>query len=139
MKKSIFELIRELKCCCEDTVSGICEELDINPSEYTCLMVCNSSDSVIKIGDLCKMMNLSISRGGRVIEGLVQQGLLVKTISSSDARATFVEITKEGKNLVTKISKQEKTCEEKIRSKISAKELDTCSETLKKIILNLKS
>jgi len=82
-------------------------------------------------------MNLSLSRGSRIIDNLVRKGYLFREIKDQDRRTTLLYLTKRGKKLKYEIKREQKAFEDMLTSKLSSQEIKSIKkglETLEKVL-----
>jgi DNA-binding MarR family transcriptional regulator len=80
-------------------------------------------------------MNLSVSRGSRVIDKLFAKGYLDRVNCSEDRRCKHVELTKDGIAIRQKIDKHRKDCEKKLTADYSDQKLIVLKKELRRLII----
>ena len=69
--------------------SDLARNAGLTASEYIALMsLSEASNRELRMSDLAEAAGLSASRTTRLVDSLQERGLLKKSVSSSDARAT---------------------------------------------------
>jgi len=127
--QKIYQTILNLKkyCICnEDKISSSChismaELKGINAIEY---------QESISCAKLSQKMNLSPSRGSRIIDNLVRKGYLFREIKDQDRRMTLVCLTKRGEKLKYDIKKEQMAFENMLTSELSSQEIESIKEGL---------
>jgi DNA-binding MarR family transcriptional regulator len=121
---SLLHLVARLRRCCDQMEQQIRQQAELSEAQCTLLQAA-PVDEPISTGDLCRRVDLSPSRGGRVIDELVQQGFFVRTPNPTDRRITMLALTAEGCRLKQQIMALMTTCEVTILQKLSTEELTT--------------
>jgi DNA-binding MarR family transcriptional regulator len=132
MKKGILDLIFDLKFSCLSKEESICKELKLSPAEFRGIISINESD-VIPCNMLSRAMGLSVSRGSRVINKLIDSGCLSESSAEGDKRITNVMLTSKGKKTRKIIINMLKDCESVIFKNLSKSELLVLQNSLSKI------
>jgi len=134
--QKIYQIILKLKrfCTCnEDKISSSCH---ISVAELKGISAIEYQESVSCSG-LSQKMNLSLSRGSRIIDNLVRKGYLFREIKDQDRRTTLLYLTKRGKKLKYEIKREQKAFEDMLTSKLSSQEIKSIKkglETLEKVL-----
>lgn len=132
MAKSFIDLIFQLKSSCLAKEEKIRVELDLSPAEFRGLLsLIPGSDVPCNI--LSKKMGLSVSRGSRVIDKLVNNGYLKEIQDNGDRRVMKVELTPKGITTQKKIHKILEDCENIILKRMSKQELAALENSLIKL------
>jgi DNA-binding MarR family transcriptional regulator len=132
MKKSVINLIFDLKYSCLAKEEKIINELNLSPAEYRGILAIVPG-SEVPCNILSKKMGLSISRGSRVIDKLINNGYLSEIKSNKDQRVTNVILTSKGIKIQRKIHNLLEDCEQTILKNMSTPELEAFTASLKKI------
>lgn len=132
MKNNIINLIFDLKFSCLAKEEKIIEELNISPAEYRGILSIVPG-SEIPCNILSKKMGLSVSRGSRVINKLINNGYFKEKTSKKDQRITNIELTPKGIKTQRKIHNILEDCEQMILKNMTSHELDQLTASLKKI------
>jgi len=132
MKKSIISIIFDLKLNCLAKEEKIINTLKLSPAEYRAILSLVPG-SEVPCSILSKKMGLSVSRGSRVIDKLLQNGYLHELKSKKDQRITNVELTQKGAKIQRKIHNILEDCEHMILKSMSAPELESLANSLTKI------
>ena len=133
MEKRIIDYIFLLKkkCLIEEGIIG--KEVGLLSSEIHCIEAINSGEK-ISGHVLSERMGLSPSRGSRVIDGLIDKGLLTRNVDTEDRRYNAISLTKKGKIVRESVERAKITCEQKITSRMDSNEIELLKQGLKSII-----
>lgn len=93
-------------------------------------LMCLKIDEKISCQDLSGRMNISVSRGSRIIEGLFTKGFLERTDSPTDRRCKNVWLTNSGAQVRKRIEAQIHECEERLTANIPSNRLDNLKNEL---------
>ena len=132
MKQDIIELIFQLKSICFTKEESICRELGLSPAEFRGLLAM-IPESDISCNILSRKMGLSVSRGSRVTDKMIESGYLQFSESKEDRRVITVRLTKKGVNIQRKIHKSLEECEKSILKKMSKEETSAFRVSMLKI------
>ncbi len=91
-------------------------------------------DEEISCQDLSVRMNISVSRGSRVIEKLFKKGFLERTTSPTDRRCKNVWLTNSGAQVQKRIEAQIQECEARLVANIPASRLAQLKIDLKNLL-----
>jgi len=129
MTDTIVERIIRLKRLCtlqEDEIRGT---FDLSPAEYHGLCSLLPGEHVI-CRELSQRMDLSVSRGSRVIEKLVAKGFLSVQSTHSDRRRQELTLTPKGVEFRRKIDARKRECEQQIISNLKPLHLSRIKQSL---------
>ncbi|MCJ7581094.1 MAG: MarR family transcriptional regulator [Candidatus Aminicenantes bacterium] len=115
-----------------DAKDSIRKGAGLTGAEFKGLM-CLKIDEKISCQDLSGRMNISVSRGSRIIEGLFTKGFLERTDSPTDRRCKNVWLTNSGAQVRRRMEAQIHECEERLTANLPPNRL----ENLKNELLNL--
>ncbi len=132
MEKNIVDLIIELKKGCMEDEKQIRTLCNISLAEYQGIMKINITER-ITCNLLSKKMDLSISRGSRIIDGLVRKGYLLRTTNPKDRRSFVLSLSSKGIKIRKQIEQERNNCEYRIRKNLSAREVGLIKEGLELI------
>ena len=133
LEDSIIDLIIALKGKCSITDENIRGKTTLSPSEYRALMSISEVE-VLSSTEFSGRIGLSPSRGSRVIEKMIQNGYLSRKSYPGDRRTAIISLSPEAVELKKRIVEIKRECEQKIKAKVPAKELDTIKRALNKLI-----
>jgi DNA-binding MarR family transcriptional regulator len=115
------------QCVLEEARIG--EKTGLNTSEIHALEIIRPGRKKT-IGGLSRLMGLSPSRGGRVIEGMIEKELLRRESVPVDRRYGVVILTDKGEKTRGKIEELKKTCESRITAKMSEPDIGRVKQGL---------
>jgi DNA-binding MarR family transcriptional regulator len=129
MEKKLVDLIIELKKDCmidEEQIRTLC---NVSLAEYKAVMEIKTTER-ITCNVFSKKMDLSPSRGSRIIDGLVRKGYLLRVTNPEDRRSFVLSLSSKGAKIKDDIERERNNCEKRIREKLSTKEFDLIKESL---------
>lgn len=132
MEKSLLDLIFELKRSCmedEEQIRTLCK---VSLAEYKGIMVISEGEK-ITCNVLSKKMDLSPSRGSRIIDNLVKKDYLIRVVNPGDRRSFVVSLSSKGAKIRRQIEQERNNCERRIRKKLSVREVEVIKEALELI------
>lgn len=132
MKKSLIDLIIELKRSCiedEEQIRTLCK---VSLAEYKGITVISEGEK-ITCNILSKKMGLSPSRGSRIIDNLVKKKCLLRMVNPRDRRSFVISLSSRGAKLKNQIEQERNSCERRIIKKLSSKEVELIKEGLELI------
>lgn len=132
MEKKLVDLIIELKKGCMEDEKQIRTLCNISLAEYQGIMKINITER-ITCNILSKKMGLSISRGSRIIDGLVRKGYLLRTPNPEDRRSFVLSLSSKGTKIKKQIEQERNNCEYRIRKNLSVREVKLIKEGLELI------
>jgi len=132
MKKNVISMIFDLKFSCLAKEEKIISELGLSPAEYRGILSIVPG-SEIPCNILSRKMGLSVSRGSRVIDKLINNGYLKENQSKTDQRVINVELTSKGIKTQRKIHNLLEDCEQMILKNMSETEIESFTASLSKI------
>jgi len=116
-----------------ETRDNIRNETGLTAAELKGLMSLEI-DEEISCQDLSVRMNISVSRGSRVIESLFKKGYLKRTASPTDRRCKKVWLTNSGAQIRKRIDTQIQECEARLVANIPAPRLAQLKIDLKNLL-----
>jgi len=128
-----MDLIFQLKMKCIHNELKIMEEANLSQAEYNGIVSINVGE-VFCSTELSKKMNLSPSRASRVVEKLVQKGLLIRDGDPADRRRCQISLSENGIQIRKKIDKSQAICERKFREHFAQHEIEHFTSNLKRTI-----
>lgn len=131
---SLVDILAELKKECVANEEKIRRSLDLSEAEYNGLICLNKGEK-ITCREFAERMNLSVSRGSRVIDKLLEKGYLDRVDCSEDRRCKHVKLTKNGATIRRKIDKQRQDCEQKLAADYSEQKLAMLKKELRRLIV----
>jgi MarR family 2-MHQ and catechol resistance regulon transcriptional repressor len=131
--EKLVDILVDLKKECEAHEAKIRKSLNLSEAEYNGFRCLNEGEK-ITCQEFSERMNLSVSRGSRVIEKLFEKGYLDRFDCSEDRRCKHVELTKNGVSIRRKIDKQRQECEQKLAADYSEQKLTMLRKELRRLI-----
>jgi DNA-binding MarR family transcriptional regulator len=128
--KEIYDTILKIKHFCICNESKISSSCHIGMAELKGINALGNNEN-ITCTELAKRMDLSLSRGSRIIDNLVKKGYLLRKVKDHDRRFTLLYLTEKGKELKNDIIKEQKAFEENIYSEFTAQEIESIKRGLK--------
>ncbi|MGD2295578.1 MAG: MarR family transcriptional regulator [Candidatus Aminicenantes bacterium] len=133
--EKLLNILLFLKDRCAAAEDKIRESLGLTAAEYKGLMGLQMGEK-ISCQELSSRMNLSVSRGSRVIENLFQKGFISRADCTSDRRSKNIWLTKKGMRLRQKINGLTQDCEDRLIADIPETRLNRFKADLKTLIQN---
>lgn len=131
--EKLIDIVERIRDKYLDEEAEIRKVLDIKEIEYRGL-VCFEDKERITCQEFAARMNLSISRGSRVIDKLFDKGYIERADLSSDRRCKNIWLTKKGSAVRRKIDEQRQLCEQKLTSDYSEAKVKKLKEILMDLI-----
>ena len=129
----IIEAITLLKNACLENEANIQKELHLTPAEFNGLISIEDGE-VISCQSLSKKMGLSISRGSRVINKLIDKQYLKGKKLPDDKRCSQISLTKKGQGARLQMMKSIDECEKKITATLSNDQIIETKKCLLRLI-----
>jgi len=130
----LMDILTELKKECAVYEEKVRISLDLSEAEYNGLL-CLDKGEKITCQEFSQRLNLSVSRGSRVIDMLSEKGYLDRVDCSEDRRCKHVKLTKSGMGTRHKIDKHRRECEQKLAADYSERKLDMLKKELRRLII----
>lgn len=129
MEINIIETILHLSDICyslnEETLKGE----NISRPESFILLSIKPGES-ISSNELASRNRLSASRISRIVDNMIEKGLLERTEDADDRRYINLSLTKQGVKKHSSIMKLKNQCEEKIKAQLREDELNAVEKGL---------
>jgi DNA-binding MarR family transcriptional regulator len=129
----LVDKILELKRMC-DIEQRIAESARINTSDLRCLVALGASGSESAM-DACARMNLSKSRGSRIINRLIALGFVRAIEDSEDRRFSELSLTSKGNAILERIGREKEACDRMLKEKLDLRVYDDAKRILSKLII----
>lgn len=126
---SLLAKIMRLQQCCERLQSEVDRKIRISEAQCAVLQVLPQSGT-LDTGELCRRAGLSASRGGRVIEELVQAGWADRVPDQADRRINRIRLTPAGRERRQQLEALLGACEATIRSQLAPEQLTAVEASL---------
>ncbi len=131
---SLVDILAELKKEYVANEEKIRRFLDLSEAEFNGLLCLNKGEK-ITCQEFSELMNLSVSRGSRVIDKLFEKGYLDRVDCSEDRRCKHVKLTKNGATIRRKIDSHRQDCEQKLAADCSEQKLAMLKRELRRLIV----
>ena len=133
MENRILKLILGLKSKCTLSDEEIRSKTPLSPAEYNGLIQIERDDEYTAT-EFSAIMGVSVSRGSRVIEKMINNGYLKYRNSKEDRRKVYISIADEGLIIKKMINKMMEKCEKSITSKLTKEQLVNVEKTITLLI-----
>lgn len=132
MSRRFFELILAIKRKCQCNEEQIQEQLGLTAAQFHGLIVL---DEGVEIGgcEFARRMGLSVSRGSRVLNSLVNAGYVAMRVRADDRRAIQVVLTDEGRQMKGRIADRMADCESRICDRLDHSGVRQVREALERL------
>lgn len=128
--EKLLDLVEQIREKCLAKEMEIRQILGLVETEYRGLL-CFDGNERITCQEFSARMNLSVSRGSRIIDRLCAGGYLDRADLSSDRRYKNIWLTKKGVTVHCRIHDYRKQCEENLLSDYSATKIRSLKQELK--------
>ena len=132
--ENLVDILGDLKKECEAHEQKIRKSLSLSEAEYNGLLCLNKGEK-ITCQEFSERMNLSVSRGSRVIDMLFENGHLDRVDCLEDRRCKNVKLTKRGAAIRRKIDSHRQDCEQKFAADYSEQKLAMLKKELRRLII----
>lgn len=132
----LFDLLISLKQKCSQAEEDVQKKLQLSLAEYRALCSINSGEKISCKQMSCRM-NLSVSRGSRVVDKLYEKGFIQRMDSQSDRRCKIIWLTKKGLMIQKKIYDRLRGCEERLLKHYPEGKLEDLKTSIKELIDNI--
>ena len=129
-------LICQLNSLWAGIEAAILKQVQLNLAELR-LFNCLSKNTTISGKELATRMGLSPSRASRVVENLVQKGLVQRINDTTDRRRCQITISDWGREIKDKINEKNHLWQKQLQDQLSAQEIVAINSQLKKLIQHL--
>lgn len=132
METNMFEIISDLYRSCSENNLQLSEQLGLTEAEFD-FFIASRKMTKLHCDLLSETMHLSASRISRIVEGLVQKGILLRESDSKDRRAIKIAFTPKGRRVRAKIEEARNCCELKVKQSFTEAELQQIAQQLQKM------
>ena len=129
----LIGLVRAMRDCCQRQEGEMCQKLGLNASQFACLLAMPKDDE-LNVQQIAKVMELSPSRASRIVDSLVQEGLLERKTPDNDRRQQHVILTAFGRQKLQTAYLLLAECEQKLLSYFSAQKSRELEELLTSVL-----
>ncbi len=130
---NLAELITRLRCRCEKTDEEIRKKTPLSPAEYRALL-CLQPKECVTAADFSERMELSASRGSRVIEKLCEHDYIIAERSEDDRRRVMISLGSRGLAIKKSIAESLDECNRLFSKKLSEPQIETIRESVENLI-----
>ena len=124
----LIDTIIKLKsrCCLEEEIG---QDFNLTNKELSCIFNLKEIKT-IHSKDLSQKINLSPSRGSRVINSLIKKGYLTEIQAPEDKRYLNLSLSKKGIGIFKKVEEKKYECENRLLSKLNHQQHQIVKEGL---------
>jgi len=122
LENSVIEVLQALRKKCAESDALMLKKLGLSQAEYQFCLASLSVPGLETVG-MAEKMGVSVSRMSRIVEKMVQGGLLSREHSTQDRRAIRLSFTPKGRDLVELIKKYREQCEAKMTAHLDEQSL----------------
>lgn len=133
---TLLDLIEILRKKCVERQSEIKKKLGLSEAEFQGLQ-CIDEDEKITCQIFSERMNLSNSRGTRIIDRLFRKGYFDRKDCSEDRRCKNIGLTPIGVEIKKKIEELDKECEKNLTVLFSEKRIIALKKELNRLMSRL--
>jgi len=133
MNRSFFDLIQQIKIRCSTTEKEIWDALDITEAEFAALRLIRSGETFQNC-EFADKMNISVSRGSRLVNQLQKKGYFQISPVPDNRRSLAISLTAKGASIQTEIIDQIKLREEVCLSHLDKDERLAVYDNLETVI-----
>jgi DNA-binding MarR family transcriptional regulator len=126
-----YVFLLKKKCILEEGEIG--REVGLSPSEVHGMESLSPGER-ISGHELSERMDLSPSRGSRVIDHLIAKGLLTREEDPSDRRAVVLFMTEKGSHVRERLEIAKRACEEKITARMKSEQIEQIKQGLELLV-----
>lgn len=131
----MLELVKSLRQLCFSLEREVRREAGLTQAQVLSLLNLKA-DEVISCQEFSQRMDLSFSRGSRVIDALVRKGLISRTSSRADRRCKRIKLTKKGLEVQNKVHQILARQEEHWREKLGKEKTARLTEYIRQILVD---
>lgn len=119
-----------LKRRCAFKIEDLSAEAGLSPREMAGLESLENGERVSG-NELSRRMDLSPSRGSRIIEGLIRKGFLLRETDPDDRRAVLLSLSAIGLEQKRRVDELKDDCERLLRSRMDDDQLSRVREGMR--------
>jgi DNA-binding MarR family transcriptional regulator len=136
IEESIGYLIKLAQAALHRTVDSKMSVLDLTAMQWAPLLFISLGKTSSTAADLSRCLGVETSSMTRMLDRLEGKGLLTRKRSADDRRVIFLELTEEGKGLVSKVPYLIADSLNHHLRGFSAQEVESLKSMLKRIVVN---
>jgi DNA-binding MarR family transcriptional regulator len=125
-----------LKRRCMFKIEDLCSETGLAPREMAAIESLEPEERVSG-NEISRRMELSPSRGSRVVEHLIRKGYLVRESDPNDRRAVLLYLSERGVEQKRKIDTLKDDCEKLLRSQIPDEQIQVVRRGMEILLKSL--
>jgi len=129
MPGTMFDLIHSIKKGCVRTEERIRADYDLSTAELVGLRILQTDEAILA-GLFAERLELSPSRGSRVINQMVQKGLVTAHPIPENRRSVQVSLTTVGRRMQRSVELEILQCENRLLAQLPESQRDTFKSTL---------
>ena len=133
MEKQLFELIIKIKKKCLRTEERIRGELKLTPGEFHGLLAVQPGER-LPGQEFSDRLDISASRGSRVINRLVQRGFMELNTGKEDRRSIEVFLTEDGISMGRLVFEKMVECESTFSSRLNDHQINEIRASLELLL-----
>jgi len=118
----VRELIQKLTSCVDSSSRVTCSCLDVTPLQFYVLTEVKK-DQPLAMQPLADRLHLAVSTVTRVVDKLVNKGLLIRSADEEDRRVVLLTLTEEGQKTVDQLIRDYDAFFNHLISRIPAEDL----------------
>lgn len=122
--KRFQELVSGLYQCCQNRIAKQSRQFDLPDAELRCLRLFNQEGS-LSPKDIARRMGVVKSRITKIIDGLMDKGLMQRSKDPEDSRVWLLGLTHQGREKLVTINRSLAAANEKILSSMSPEQRHT--------------
>ena len=131
--EKLIDIVEQIRVKCLAKEEEIRQILSLAETEYKGLLYFDGLER-ITCQEFSARMNLSVSRGSRIIDRLYAEGYIDRADLSSDRRCKNIWLTKKGIAIRRRIDEQRRLCEEKLTSDYSETKINKLKKELRALV-----
>lgn len=131
------EVTKSLLHNCTEKEILLAKKHGLNEAELKCINHFNSNESINNT-EIAKRMDLSPSRLTRIIDGLVEKGIMNRELNRQDRRNMVISFTDKGKKLMDDIQKSYVDVHKDILNNIDSNLHETLVIALEKLLVAIE-
>ncbi len=130
----LLGLVRTIRDCCQRKESEMCRKIALTASQFACLLAIPVEAGEVNVHQVSRTMGISASRTSRIVESLVQGGVLSRRTTAGDRRVQWLALTPAGREKRQLAQKLLLECEEQLLLKLPPPRSRELTATLKELI-----
>jgi MarR family multiple antibiotic resistance transcriptional regulator len=132
---SLFKLVHSLKQNMQKQIEAL--DLGISPMHVRVFKIIANKPECSAV-DIVRFLGRDKAQITRLLNGLIEQGLIIKVPNPKDKRSQCLRVSEQGQTIMAKIARLDQATLLKIKQGVSDEELETFQKIADKIAANLK-